>query len=131
MIRAALATLLLAMPVFAEEKPLAPQRMLDRMVGRTMLFLDPETGSPVGYERFLDRTHSQWRRANGTCANGNVTTTETMICFRYDDSPWEKHCWLPYTDGPDIGYRSTATGERQLMRDAPTASVECTMDLNS
>ncbi|WP_217641165.1 hypothetical protein [Jannaschia pohangensis] len=111
--------------VWAQERPITPEVLLGRIEGRTMAFVDRRTGAVVGYERFLSRSQSQWRDENGKCVRGDVYVEGPTLCFRYEDEPSVAHCWLPFKEGPDVGYRSTLTGEVQLMRDAEPADAEC------
>lgn len=129
MIRAAVITLSLTTPGHAEDVPLNPQVLLDQLAGQTVRFEDAITGKLVGVERFLNRSKTRWRRANGNCALGTVTTDDTQICFYYDDAPDRAHCWFPFSNGDNIGYRSVDNGERQFIRPDPDASAECVMDL--
>ena len=130
--RVMLALLLsLAGPVCAQglpsEEELTADTLLDAIAGRTVAMYSGATGGLVGLERFATRERSYWRRSDGTCALGDVSVAEGLLCFRYDDKPGEKFCWQPlYHDG-EPAVRLRGSGEVQIMRDAGDTPVDCTI----
>lgn len=132
-LRAGIAALVLGLagPVAAQERPLSPEALMDRLEGRTVAFINAGNGATVGWERFVDRVRTRWRRSSGICAHGVVTLDATTICFRYDDDPEVAHCWTPFEDPTlgEIGYTSVLTGERQFIREAPPGSADCRDEL--
>ncbi|WP_281825880.1 hypothetical protein [Jannaschia rubra] len=132
MIRAmTVAILASAGPAGAEPVAITPEVLMDELVGRTMAFVNPLSGQVVGHEQFLTRDKSRWRGSDGFCVIGRVILTAEQICFRYDDGIDVDHCWLPFRDGDDIGYRSVGTGELQMIEPSDPSQVECTPNLMS
>lgn len=84
-----------AAPASAQEQ-LTPDEFIDRAVGNTLTFDQFDDGSRVGIEQFLTRARSVWTRWDGTCTYGDITVEGAYVCFRYDDDPGVRHCWVPY-----------------------------------
>lgn len=129
--RALIPALLLALPVGAQEAPLAPEALLDRLVGGSAVFTLPG-GAYVGTEYFPSRARSFWRDAAGRCANGALSVEADLLCFRYEDRPDEAHCWAPF-EGPEGGlfYRHAGSGEVQAIRPVEGLPFDCVDGLTS
>ncbi|WP_371155288.1 hypothetical protein [Jannaschia sp. 2305UL9-9] len=117
--------------VVQAETPLTPDALLDRLVGGAATFTNPTSGRLLGMEFFPSRQRSFWQGQDGECSWGDVTVDETTICFRYDEAPDRLHCWLPFTDGDQIAYRSVDTGEVQTIAPRRQVDFACTDDLTS
>lgn len=104
---------LLASPLAAAERAIAPGAFLDLVAGRTVTFVLPPGDVLVGVERFLDRKRSIWTRADGHCAAGAISVHGAKVCFRYDDRAQDPACWWPFEERGELFIRSTQTGEVQ------------------
>jgi hypothetical protein len=132
--RALILALLLAVPAAApaEELPLTPEALLDRLVGGSAVFTLVPGGAHVGIEYFPARDRSFWRDATGRCTTGEVTVEEGLLCFRYEDAPAIAHCWAPFqTPEGEPRYRSAVSGEVQAIRPVPGLPFDCVDGLTS
>lgn len=90
------AALILSATMAQALERLTPGEFMDRAVGNTFTFDDYSDGSRVGIEQFLTRGRSVWTRSDGTCTYGDITLEGRFVCFRYNDDPGVRHCWVPY-----------------------------------
>ncbi|MDB2407577.1 hypothetical protein N9W17_03485 [Jannaschia sp.] len=129
--RALILVLLLALPASAQEVPLTPDQLLDRLEGGTASFTTEPGGNPVGIEYFPSRTRSFWQRTGGQCTNGEVTVSADQICFRYENQPDIVHCWTAFTERGSLFVRSIGSG--QVQRVSPVAGLpfDCVDGLTS
>ena len=96
----------LAAPAAAQES-VSPEAFLALAQGKTLTFVDVDTGLVVGIEHFLSARRTVWTRPDGTCAYGTVSVRGPEVCFVYDDDPVDRgpHCWWPLREGLDLYVR--------------------------
>ncbi|APE42998.1 hypothetical protein BOO69_05865 [Sulfitobacter alexandrii] len=115
--------LLLCGPVSAQTQ-LSPEEFMDHAAGRTLTFESLGTGRLVGIEEFLSRQRTVWARSDGSCTYGEVTLTDSQVCFRYEDQWGVNHCWTPYeVDGTIIVV--SPGGSRQRVSRITDQPVAC------
>lgn len=78
---------------------ISPEVFLDIAEGRTLTFVDLESGIVVGVEEYLNRRLSVWVQPDGRCVYGDITVEDRAVCFVYEDAPYDKQCWWPFRDG--------------------------------
>lgn len=107
-------------PAYAQTR-ITPEDFLDRVEGRTGTFVAVPSGRLVGVEQFLSRTQSKWARSDGSCTYGEITISDSTICFRYDDQPDAQHCWFPYLRGDTLMVFSTSwtSTQKAILSDEP------------
>jgi hypothetical protein len=129
--RALILALMLAAPATAQETPLTPDDLLDRLVGTTAVFTSEPSGVRVGIEYFPSRMRSFWQRTGGRCVNGEMTVEDEFLCFRYEDQPDVAHCWAPFTEDGGLFVRSARSGQVQRVRPAGGLPFDCVDGLTS
>ncbi|TFL19826.1 hypothetical protein [Jannaschia formosa] len=117
--------LLFAFPAAAEEVPLTPDQLLDRLVGTTAAFTTVPGDYPVGIEYFPSRTRSFWQPAGGYCVNGKLTIRKDQLCFRYEDEPEVEHCWTAFEEDGGLFVRADGSGQVQRVRPADGLPFDC------
>jgi len=126
-----LALVLLAASAAAEEVPLTPDELLDRLIGTTAVFTTVPGDRPVGIEYFPSRQRSFWQRTGGTCVNGEMTIREDQLCFRYEDQPDVAHCWTSFDEDGELFVRSAGSGQVQRVSPAEGLPFDCVDGLTS
>jgi hypothetical protein len=129
--RGLILALILAAPASAQERPMTPEDLLDRLVGGSAIFTLPG-GAHVGTEFFPARDRSFWRDATGRCTNGALTIEGGHLCFRYEDRPEMQHCWAPFEreDG-GLAYTHAGSGEVQHIEPVEGLPFDCVEGLAS
>lgn len=116
-------TALLATPPAAQDR-ITPDQFLDLAAGRTLTFDHYPGGSRVGVEEFLSRSRSVWARSDGSCTYGEITVEGLHVCFLYDDDPFNRHCWVPFTLDDRVLVRAES-GEIQEVTRITDHPVQC------
>lgn len=75
-------------------EPLSAEAFEALTTGRTMTY--GIGGEPYGIERYMPGRRVIWAFLDGECREGRWFEGEDRICFVYDDSPGELHCWRFY-----------------------------------
>ena len=115
--------LMLADPAMAQTR-ITPEQFVGQAAGRTLTFRNYSTGNLVGVEQFLGPDRSVWARQDGTCTYGQINLREGTVCFTYEDSPDETHCWQPYVHNGDMLVISNS-GDIQRVSDITDEPVIC------
>lgn len=114
-----------AIPAAAQER-ITPEDFLDRVEGRTAIFVTFEDDHLVGTEQFVRRDRTVWARWDGTCAYGLVTVEEGLLCFAYDDEPaGRKHCWVPFALDDQLLVVTPDGSDIQQVREITDTPVSC------
>ena len=128
-LRLAAALLGLAAGSAGAQQSLAPEDFLALARGKTLTYVDPDTGALIGFEHFLPGGRTVWARADGRCAHGTISVEGPEICYRYDDAaPGEgPHCWWPLREEGRLYVRlaDAAREERQRITAITEEPMSC------
>tara|TARA_R110002110_G_scaffold48959_9_gene145520 strand:+ start:274 stop:675 length:402 start_codon:yes stop_codon:yes gene_type:complete len=98
------------------QSQITPDAFMDRAVGRTLTFESVRDGRTVGVEQFLSRRQTVWTRRDGSCTYGQVTLTDDMVCFTYEDQWNVEHCWFPHEQDGTLIVKSLRGSVQRVSR---------------
>ncbi|WP_316014112.1 hypothetical protein [Roseobacter sp. HKCCA0434] len=109
----------------AAQTEVDPRDFISELEGRTAWFRSLD-GALVGIERFEGDGSTLWLRSNGSCTRGRITYEDGALCFRYEDSPSELHCWRTFRDGERlVVVEATAGLSVQVIDRISNAPLDC------
>lgn len=88
-----LAVLFAAGPLSASaQTPMTAEEFETYVTGQTLTFgLD---GMPYGIEEFRPNRRTVWAFLGEDCREGSWFPRDEQICFIYDSTPDQEHCWI-------------------------------------
>ena len=106
---------------------MSPGAFLDIAEGRTLRFAGVPGGASFGLEEFLDRSRTRYRRPDGACAPGTISTRGAALCFD-DPSTVETVCGWMFAEGGQILARSARLGAGAVVEVADVSDEPVTCE---
>ncbi|MGY6550002.1 MAG: hypothetical protein ACXIU7_13515 [Roseinatronobacter sp.] len=114
------------------QTPMSASEFEAYVTGRTLTF--GQGGVPYGVEEFRPGRRTTWAFIGEECREGLWFEREEQICFIYEDSPDQEHCWIFWRtedglaarfmgDGPGTELYEVQSSSRPLICPGPEVGV--------